>query len=34
MIVEFKDVVKEYGSKEAAFKAVDNVSFGIDHFFL
>lgn len=30
MIVEFKDVVKEYGSKEAAFKAVDNVSFGIE----
>ena len=30
MIVEFKDVVKEYGSKEAAFKAVNNVSFGIE----
>ena len=30
MIVEFKDVVKEYGSNEAAFKAVDNVSFGIE----
>lgn len=30
MIVEFKDVVKEYGSKEAVFKAVDNVSFGIE----
>lgn len=30
MIVEFKNVVKEYGSKEAVFKAVDNVSFGIE----
>ena len=30
MIVEFKNVVKEYGSKEAVFKAVDNASFGIE----
>ena len=30
MIVEFRNVVKEYGSGDAAFKAVDNVSFGIE----
>ena len=30
MIVEFKDVVKEYGSGDATFKAVDHVSFGIE----
>lgn len=30
MIVEFKDVVKEYGSGDAAFKAVDHVSFEIE----
>ena len=30
MIVEFQDVVKEYGSGEALQKAVDHVSFGIE----
>lgn len=30
MIVEFKDVVKEYGSGDAVFKAVDHVSFEIE----
>ena len=30
MIVEFQDVVKEYGSGEALKKAVDHVSFGIE----
>ena len=29
MIVEFQDVVKEYGSGEVLQKAVDHVSFGI-----
>lgn len=30
MIVEFKDVVKEYGSGDALFQAVSHVSFGIE----
>lgn len=30
MIVEFQDVVKEYGSGEALQKAVDHVSFGVE----
>lgn len=30
MLVQLKDVVKEYGSGEALFKAVDHVNFEIE----